>query len=121
MKVSSPEQSKKKKNFCLTCNLAIVRKWKFPIFYDRNRIICMSCILWVVRNFLDIQKAKTYNEIVNYMIEKFSFLSVNMIIKVHFFHIHLGQFPENLGHVSTKQRKYFTRPLELELELETTC
>ena len=81
----------------------------------------MSCILRVVRNFLGIQKAKTYSEIVNYMVEKFRVLSVNMIIKVHFFHSHLGQFPENLGHVSTKQGKYFTRTLELELELETTC
>ena len=29
----------------------------------------MSCILRVVRNFLGIQKAKTYSEIVNYMVE----------------------------------------------------
>ena len=69
----------------------------------------MACILSVVKNFLGNQKAKNYKEIVENMAEKFRIFSVNMIIKVDFFHSHFEQFPENLGHVSTKQGKYFKK------------
>ena len=61
----------------------------------------------VVQGFLGNRKADNYKDIVRKLLDNFQALGINMSIKVHLLHSHLGRFPENLGYVSDEQGKRF--------------
>ena len=61
----------------------------------------------VVQGFLGNHKVDNYKDIVRKLLDNFQALGINMSIKVHLLHSHLGRFPENLGYVGDEQGKRF--------------
>ncbi|KAL4720265.1 hypothetical protein ACJJTC_003401 [Scirpophaga incertulas] len=75
----------------------------------------------VTKHFLGNYKANNYLQIVNNMLENFKNLKCNMSIKVHYFHSHLDQFPENLGSYSEEQGERFHQDLKTMEERKFLC
>ena len=67
----------------------------------------------VVQSFLGNRKADNYKDIENKILDNFQALSINMSIKVHFFHRHLDKFPENLGNVNDEQDEKFHQDIKV--------
>ena len=66
----------------------------------------------VVKNFLRNYRADNYKKNVNNMLGNFRILGINMSFKVHFLHIHLDRFSENLGDVSNEQGERFHQDIK---------
>ena len=67
----------------------------------------------VVQNFLGNRKADNYKDIVQKLLDNFQALRINISIKVHFLHSHLGRFPENLGDVCDEQDERFHQDIKV--------
>jgi hypothetical protein len=67
----------------------------------------------LIKNFLGNTRANNCTEIVVKLLESYKTLGCNMSIKLHFLHIHLANFPENLGDVSDLQGERFYRDLKV--------
>lgn len=66
----------------------------------------------IVQNFLGKHKAENYVELVNDMLNNFRSLGCNMSIKVHYLHIPLDRFPDNLGDISEEQGERFHQDIK---------
>ena len=81
------------------------------IFRDPNFIPIMNKtekLLWlsfqsIAENFLGNHKSQEYEQIVSYLFDNCERLGCLMSVKLHFLHIHLQYFPENLGDYSEEQ------------------
>ena len=58
-------------------------------------------------NFLGNTKSSNYKELVKNLLCAFQKFGCNKSVKVHFLHIHLDYFPENLGAMSEEQGECF--------------
>ncbi|UYV64209.1 hypothetical protein LAZ67_2007040 [Cordylochernes scorpioides] len=58
-------------------------------------------------NFLVIVKAENYNDIVNDPLLSYKALGCNMSLRIHFLHLHLDFFPDNLGAVRDEHGEMF--------------
>ena len=61
----------------------------------------------VAEKFLGNHRAKNYIDIVGNMIEAFRRLGSRMSLQLHFLHLHLEFFQENLGAMSNEHGKRF--------------
>ena len=75
-----------------------------------------KAFIWVVKNFLDNDKARNYAELVTNMLTPFRNLGCNMSIKMHYLFSHIGWFHENLGSMSDEQGEKFHQDIK---EMET--
>jgi hypothetical protein len=66
-------------------------------------------IIWTCENFLGNNKALTYKDGIQNLLNAYNKLGCRMSLKIHFLHSHLDFFPENLGAVSDGQGERWTR------------
>ncbi|KYN03872.1 hypothetical protein ALC62_05277 [Cyphomyrmex costatus] len=66
-----------------------------------------SSFVLVCQEFLGNKKSENYKDLVQNMLQNFQKLGTNMSIKVHYLHMHLDRFPENLGDLSEEQGERF--------------
>ena len=78
----------------------LIRDPGFENSMNEVELEAMKAFVLVVKNFLGINKAREYAELVNNMLTAFRNLGCNMRVKMHYLFSHIDQFPENLGSVS---------------------
>lgn len=61
----------------------------------------------VVQNFLGLNRADNYAELIDNMLESYQKMGCRMSLKLHFLHSHLEFFPANLGDVSDEHGERF--------------
>lgn len=61
----------------------------------------------VVQNFLGLNRADNYAELIDNMLENYQKMGCRMSLKLHFLHSHLEFFPDNLGDVSDEHGERF--------------
>ena len=83
--------------------------------HSMNKIELASWLSFaeVVQSFLGNRKADNYKDIVQKLLDNFQAFDINMSIKVHFLHSHLGRFSENLGDVSEEQDERFHQDIKV--------
>jgi len=62
---------------------------------------------FVVKGFLGNRRAQNYEELVNNLLQSYQKLCCNMLLQIHFLHLHLDFFPENCGAMSDEHRERF--------------
>ena len=67
----------------------------------------------VVHNFLDNKRADNYIELVEELLLSLQDLECRVIIKVHYLHSHLSEFPVNFGDVSQEQGERFHQDVKV--------
>ena len=61
----------------------------------------------VVQSFLGNKKSENYDDVVQKMLIAYQKLGCRMSLKIHFLHLHLEFFPDNLGDLSNEYGKRF--------------
>ena len=72
-------------------------------------MFCGSCSKFSRKNC----KADNYKDNVQKLLDNFQALRINISIKVHFLHSHLGRFPENLPNVCDEQDERFQQDIKV--------
>jgi hypothetical protein len=79
----------------------------FDSILNEVELVAWTAFKDVCSSFLGNNKADSYQEIVERLLQLYEAMGCNMSLKIHFLHSHLDFFPQNLGAVSDKHGERF--------------
>ena len=85
----------------------LINDHEFPSSMSKEEFYAWDAFVKVVKTFFGNKKASNYKELVANLLSSFEDIGAKMSIKVHFLHIYLDRFRENLGALSDKQGERF--------------